>query len=1141
LISCPSCAFEAPDDFAFCPKCGRRLVSLTSLPEERKVVTILFCDLVSYTAHSEAADHELIDDLLRRYGGRARRLVEAHGGVVEKFIGDAVVAVFGFPHAHDDDAERAVLAGLRLVHEAGALVWPDGDPAQVRVGVNSGETYLHITADPASGEALLAGDAVNTAARLQAAAPPGGVVVGALTHELTRHVVHQEELEPLHVKGKREAVEAWLATGPKKGRSRAGLRTAGLSVARFLGRESELAAMHEALHEASEANEGRFVLLVGEPGIGKSRLVLEFAHALQAAPGIVTWRQGRCLPYGEGVTFSALGEILKEHAGIFDSDDITTVEAKLEAVLPDGEDRSWLRRCLRPLLGLDASPASREENFAAWTRFLELLAGAGPTVLVLEDMHWAGEAMLAFVDHLVSRDLTAPILIIATTRPELLHQHAGVMTAAGEGARRRLTVSSLSADQVRALIEDMFEADPGADIEALIVDLVGGNPLYAEQYVRLLLERDLLVRATEGLRLPAGVDLPLPETVQAVLVARLDTLPAEHKALLCDAAVIGETFWSGGVAALSGREASAVDKAMAVLAARDLVRPVLTSTLEGESEYLFWHALTRDVAYGQLPRKVRARKHEETALWIERQAGERGDEFVEILAHHHVAAHELAVATHEEALARETLDPALDCLVKAGRRADLLDPSQMQQLFGKARELAHEDHPLWLRVQLGWAGVLAHEYRMGEADALLEEIIPSLVGAGDTHAAAEAMMRQVACRSHTGGDMSSLNDAAVAVLEHEGPSRDLVDALVSQAAWGHLGPAGDPERTVELCERALAMARDLDMPPPVAALSFRAMARLELGREEALAEYEAATAECRAQGLKRETALQLFNYCSVVLAAKGVDQALTAVEDGLAFAREADVRSDVEAFRLVHVETLIHRGEWEAALNEACSLEPDLTAADDRQGLLEMRSWLVAVYSRRGDAARGRALAEQIVADAERLDLLAYLRTLTRQAAVVGYGPDDTPTAVWEALTSWTRERPTMGEPSYALLSPDVVRVALRRGDLPLAESVCESVPTTGPLYRHAKASGSAAVAEALGDHQAASLRFADAAARWRDFGLPYEEGQALLGEGRCLGALGRASEAAAPLAAAREIFTRLGARPALDETLAELEEHARA
>jgi tetratricopeptide (TPR) repeat protein len=464
----------------------------------------------------------------------------------------------------------------------------------------------------------------------------------------------------------------------------------------------------------------------------------------------------------------------------------------------------------------------------------------------------------------------------------------------------------------------------------------------------------------------------------------------------------------------------------------------------------------------------------------------------------------------------------------------------MRQLFGKARELASEDHPLWLRIQLGWAGVLAHEYRMGEADALLEEIIPSLVGAGDTHAAAEAMMRQVACRSHTGGNMSSLNDAAVALLEKEGPSRDLVDALVSQAAWGHLGPAGDSERTVELCDRALAMARDLDMPPPVAALSFRSMARLELGREEALAEYEAATAECRAQGLKRETTLQLFNYCSVMLAAKGVDQARTAVEDGLAFAREADVRSDVDAFRLVHVETLIHRGEWEAALDEARSLEPDLTAADDRQGLLEMRSWLVAVYSRRGDGARGRALAEQIVADAKHLDLLAYLRTLTRQAAVVGYGPDDAPTAVWEALTSWTREPPTMGEPSYALLSPDVVRVVLRRGDLPLAESVCESVPTTGPLYRHARASGSAAVAEALGDHQAASLLFADAVARWRDFGLPYEEGQALLGEGRCLGALGRASEAAAPLAAAREIFTRLGARPALDETLAEMEEHAR-
>ncbi|MEE4274493.1 MAG: adenylate/guanylate cyclase domain-containing protein, partial [Thermoleophilia bacterium] len=689
MTVCAACAAENPDDARFCMACGAALAAPPPIAEERKVVTTLFCDLVGFTAMSEAADPEDVDALLGRYHEAARKVIERHGGTVEKFIGDAVVGVFGVPAVHEDDPERAVRAGLRLIEALDGLTRPDGAALDVRVGVNTGEALVRLDVGPSSGRGFLAGDAVNVAARLQAAAPPNGVAVGALTRELTERVIEYEDLPPVAAKGKAEPVATWLA---KQALARTGLRTDGTTATPFLGREDELAVLHDALRQATRLNESRVVLLVGEPGIGKSRLVLEFARALDASPELVNWRQGRCLPYGEGVTFWALGEILKGQAGILDFDDVATVEAKLEAVLPEGEDGPWLRQRLRPLLGLEAPQAAREENFAAWKRFLELIASARPTVVVLEDLHWAGEAMLSFVEHLLSRDLEVPLLIVATTRPELLQEHEGALTAAAAGDRpRRITLPTLSQQEAGALIAHLLDAEPAADAWGRLVDVAGGNPLYAEQYVRLLLDRGLLVRTPDGCHLATDADLPLPETVQAVLAARLDTLPSEHKALLCDAAVIGETFWRGGVVALSGRDASAVDEGMAALAARDLVRPVLRRAMEGEAEYLFWHALARDVAYGQLPRKVRARKHEAAALWIERQVGERNDEFAEILAHHSTAALDLARAVDDAELAASLVSPTIARLGRAGDRALRLDVAAAERHFARALELAEHD------------------------------------------------------------------------------------------------------------------------------------------------------------------------------------------------------------------------------------------------------------------------------------------------------------------------------------------------------------------------------------------------------------------------------------------------------------------
>ncbi|MCX6362915.1 MAG: AAA family ATPase, partial [Actinobacteria bacterium] len=419
MTACPSCGHEAPDGVAACPHCGAGLTAPASPPrrtDERRTVTTLFCDLVGFTALSERNDPEVVDALLRRYYDAARRVVESYGGTVEKYIGDAVVAVFGVPTLHEDDPERAVRAGLRLVDEIDALPGIGGQAVEVRVGVNTGEALVRLDVDPASGKGFLTGDAVNVAARLQSAAPPMAVAVGESTHAATAQVFAYDACHPVSLKGKSKPLQAWIATAPLA-RTGAELRSFSSS---FVGREEELAALQELLDAAGSGSTPQFALICGEPGIGKSRLLAELARRLDDRATPVTWRQGRCLPFGANVTFWALAEIVRSCAGVLESDGVARAEARLETVLPEGPDRDRLRSRLRPLLGLEAEEASREENFAAWRQFLEGLAAAGPTVLVVEDLHWADEAMLAFMDYLAGSEASAPLLVLASARPEVL-------------------------------------------------------------------------------------------------------------------------------------------------------------------------------------------------------------------------------------------------------------------------------------------------------------------------------------------------------------------------------------------------------------------------------------------------------------------------------------------------------------------------------------------------------------------------------------------------------------------------------------------------------------------------------------------------------------------------------------------------
>ena len=492
MAACSACGHESPDGSKFCAECGARLVvRARELVEERKVVTALFCDLVGFTAASERADPEDVDRMLAVYAAMAQAQIEAFGGVMEKFIGDAVVGVFGAPVAHEDDPERAVRAGLAICEQAAELAGMGEAPLLLRVGINTGPVLVRVGARAELGERLLAGDAINTASRIQSVAPQMGVGVGLATFEATRVVFEYEELAPASLKGKSEPVRVFHA---RAARARFGTDLTRRRDGPFVGREIDLALLKGVFDKSVAAQAVQLVTVVGEPGLGKSRLVAELFGYVDERPELVTWRQGRCLPYGEGITFWALGEILKAHTGILESDPPAVAMEKLELVLPDGPEREWFRQRLLPLLGIEASsPAEREELFTAWRRFFELIAERGPTVLVFEDLHWADQALLEFLEHLADFAEGVPLMIVGTARPELFERHP--QYAAGLRNATPINLAPLSPAETARLVSALLAATVvPAELQQPILERAGGNPLYAEEFVRLLKDRDLLVR-----------------------------------------------------------------------------------------------------------------------------------------------------------------------------------------------------------------------------------------------------------------------------------------------------------------------------------------------------------------------------------------------------------------------------------------------------------------------------------------------------------------------------------------------------------------------------------------------------------------------------------------------------------------------
>jgi predicted ATPase/class 3 adenylate cyclase len=717
--ACPSCGRELPGEFPFCPYCAAPLAGAASPREERKVVTVVFCDLVGSTARAERLDPEDVRALLSRYHGRVRAELERFGGTVEKFIGDAVVALFGAPVAHEDDPERAVRAALAIREWVG-----DETDLQIRIGVNTGPALVTLGARPELGEGMASGDVVNTAARLQTAAPVDGILVGEQTYRATNRAIEYRAADPVSAKGKSEPVLAWEAV---QARSRLGVDVTRTHTAPLVGRGRELELLVDLLERVRVERTPQLVTLVGVPGIGKSRLLAELIGRIDQGGRLVTWRQGRSLPYGEGVSFWALGEIAKAQAGVLESDSTEEAARKLDDAvarsIADETEARWVATHLRPLAGVAAdAPASAErrgEAFAAWRRFVEALGEERPLVLVFEDLHWADEGLLDFVDELADRLADVPVLVVGVARPELLARRPA--WGGGKANATTISLAPLSDDDTAQLVEGLRErAALAPETQAALLEHAGGNPLYAEEFVRMLADR-----GTAGPR--------LPESVHGIIAARLDALPPEDKGLLQDAAVLGKVFWSGAVAHVAERDRHELEESLYGLERRELVRRERRSSVAGELEYAFRHVLVREVAYETVPRAARAERHLRAAQWLESLG--RPDDHADQLAHHYLAALELARAAGIDAAVRA--GEAAAALARAGDRAYGLNAFETAaRFYGEALTLgvaAGERPRLLLRL-----GSALHFSGDARAIEVLEQAREALISAGDPEAAAEA-------------------------------------------------------------------------------------------------------------------------------------------------------------------------------------------------------------------------------------------------------------------------------------------------------------------------------------------------------------------------------------------------------------------
>ena len=650
VATCSRCGQANPEGARFCNACGGALETADRL-EERRLVSVLFVDLVGFTSRAEALDPEDVRDILTPYYERVRADLERHGGMVEKFIGDAVVGVFGAPTAYGDDAERAVRAAFAVRD------WAEAEGLQVRVAVNTGEAIVALAASPERGEGMVAGDVVNTAARLQSAAPVGAVLVGEETYASTRGAIEYRPAQPVHAKGKAEPVRTWLALRPA---TLAGERP--VAPVPMVGRDRELDDLGGTWDRVVEEGRAHFVTIFGPAGIGKSRLALEFCQLVADRGGRVI--RGRSTPYGASSPYSAFGQQVKQMAAIFDSDPPAEAHTKLVAGVASLAGPSAAEEHvphLAALLGFEAEDtADRETLFFSARVLVESLALDAPTLLVYDDIHWADGSLLDLLEEFAVSIRDVPVLFVALARPELLSERPG--WGGGLPAYTALPLEPLAEPCARELAERVLARfDAPGDRVPDVVRSAEGNPLFIEELVASLAERS------------AGDAAELPTSVRAIVAARLDALPADERGVLVDASAVGRVFWRGALAEMAPRDE--LPALLGSLERRDLVRREAVSRIQGDQQYAFKHALIQEVAYLGLPRAARRERHAAVARFLEARTSDSSS--LEALARHWGEAGE----------AERAVDYLLAAAEKAGRG---WAKEHALELLGHARQLVPE-------------------------------------------------------------------------------------------------------------------------------------------------------------------------------------------------------------------------------------------------------------------------------------------------------------------------------------------------------------------------------------------------------------------------------------------------------------------
>jgi len=1134
VLTCAKCGQQNPDGFRFCGACAAPLESATEPPEERKVVTILFCDLVGFTARSERADPEDVRATLRAYHDVVRREIERFEGTVEKFIGDAVMAVFGAPVAHEDDAERAVRASLRIIEAIDEMTEEGlGARLSVRIGVNTGEAVV-AAARPELGEGMVAGDVVNTAARLQQAAKPGTVVVGDLTRRITSGVIEFEPPDRIRVKGKAEPVDAWRAVAA---RSRFGVDVDRGPATPLIGRSRELVLLEDLHERALQESSVQLVTISGEPGVGKSRLVWEFRRVVDDRPELVTWRQGRCLSYGDGITFWALGEVVKAHAGILESDPPNEAARKLaeavEAASEEPSQRPWLRSRLAPLVGLEpeaGGTAERAEAFAAWRAFLEGTAVQHPMVLVFEDIHWADAAMLEFIEYLVEWSTDVPLVLVCTARPELFERRPAWGGGTGDSAVIRL--SPLTHQETARLVSALLdEALLPAETQAALIERSGGNPLYAEEFVRMLVDRGILVRGSRTASIIPGAEIPLPDNVQGIISARLDMLAPERKALLQDAAVVGKVFWSGALARMGDRRPDDVRDGLHELVRLELVRPTRRPSIEGEVECSFWHMLIRDVAYAQIPRATRAAKHRGVSEWIEGISGNRVADQGELLAYHDGQALELARAAGAPSPEVDDLEKrALRSSVIAGDRAMHLDVGRAASYYRRAMQLFPPGDPIRAEVRAKAAEATFLAGSIPEAVREYDRAIDELKRAGDGVRTAVAMSRLAFILRWQGQTprAEAVTAEAAGLVEGRTASEDVVQVYL-QVATNHM-LSGRSRPCLEWSENALELARRFGKADQIQrALQLRGIARGDLGEySDGIEDLRRAVDMCLEAGLGHDTYRSKGNLADFLWVVEGPEVGLATMREGIAWAEEHGQAGPAHWGKAESLWMLLDLGRWDELLALAeeivvwsRSFEAAYLEAIAGSFAAEALAWRGKVEDAAARIQASLPLARQI-RDPQvlipALSIAALVRSAEGDLAHAKELVDELVALILEAdFTFFNFFHVT-----------DVARIYAAADATDAAERILNLLVPRAAREEHGVISARAVLAEARGSLEEAARLYGQASEAWASFPSPLEQALALLGAGRCR--LGLGGDPEEDLWLAREIFSGLGARPSVEQ-----------